>query len=135
MAGRAPCRRLPGALLAPQQRHFHARAAQHSGTLHRSQLWACWLDMLMMGDPESPGSMLHTHSIWASPAAAAAAPGLGFGFYSSRPWQGCCCPRPHHGPRAHCKEEMVAAFLGLCCLHPFVPICEGGVSSGVPPPP
>ena len=114
-------------------RHFRAGAAQPLGTLHCGQPWACRLDMLMLGDPESPGSLSHTHSTRASPATAAAAPGLCFGIYCSSPQWGCCRSCPCCSPRARCKEEMVAGLSGLCCSHPFLCLfVKGRSSNGVP---
>lgn len=111
---------------SPRAEPLGAGAAQPSGTLHHAgpglASWMC------RGIRSAPAAS-HARSRWASCAAAAAAPGLWFGFYSGTPWQECCCSCT----RVRCKEGMVAELSGFWCSHPFMLVCEVGSLSTMSP--
>lgn len=119
---RAPCPRLPGALLTPQQCHFLTGAAQPR--LQHSQPCA--------GSPTERQETV-THPQLLGALECSSHPGAVGWDLLQLPTSGCCHPCPHHGPRINCKDEMVV-LSGLSCSHPFVPVCARAILQWGPPP-
>lgn len=122
-----------GGRLGAQLAELPAPEASTALRLHHSQPWACRLDVLMPGDPQSPGRLSHTHSCWV-PWNSSSHPKAVFWDLLQLPMSLCCHLCLHHGPRANCKDEMVVALSGLSCSHLFVPVCTKAILQWGPPP-